>query len=121
MGVNMGVYIATDGTENQYIQFMESHSIIHLEAYAVSNNYVPNVTDLLAGELARATDINLRCYVVSGFDKLPPLYRLVAVFPFRFRLASLLRRPMLRRRITWTQPLCRLLRPRRCQQRRPPH
>ena len=38
----------------------------------MSNNYVPNVTDLLAGELARATDINLRySYVVSGFDKLP--------------------------------------------------
>lgn len=38
----------------------------------MSNNYVPNVTNLVAGELARATDINLRySYVVSGFDKLP--------------------------------------------------
>ncbi len=38
----------------------------------MTNNYVPNVTDLLAGELARASDINLRySYVVSGFDKLP--------------------------------------------------
>ena len=38
----------------------------------MSNNYVPNATDLLAGELARASDINLRySYVVSAFDKLP--------------------------------------------------
>jgi len=38
----------------------------------VSNNYVPNLTDLLAGELARAADINTRYgYLVSGFDKLP--------------------------------------------------
>ena len=48
----------------------ESHSML-LQAYAVTNNYVPNIT-LLAGELAGATDINLRYgYVVSGFDKLP--------------------------------------------------
>lgn len=38
----------------------------------MSNNFVPNATDLLAGELARASDINIRYgYVVSGFDKLP--------------------------------------------------
>ena len=38
----------------------------------MTNQYVPNATDLLAGELARASDINLRySYVVSGFDKLP--------------------------------------------------
>lgn len=38
----------------------------------MSNNFVPDATDLLAGELARASDINLRYgYVVSGFDKLP--------------------------------------------------
>lgn len=38
----------------------------------MSNNYVPNLTDLLAGELARAADINTRYgYLVSGFDKLP--------------------------------------------------
>jgi hypothetical protein len=38
----------------------------------VSNNFVPDATDLLAGELARASDINVRYgYVVSGFDKLP--------------------------------------------------
>ena len=38
----------------------------------MSNNFVPNAPDLLAGELARASDINVRYgYVVSGFDKLP--------------------------------------------------
>lgn len=38
----------------------------------MSNNFVPDAADLLAGELARASDINLRYgYVVSGFDKLP--------------------------------------------------
>ena len=38
----------------------------------MSNNYVPNLTDVFACELSRATDINLRySYVVSGFDKLP--------------------------------------------------
>ena len=38
----------------------------------MSNNFVPDSTDLLAGELARASDINIRYgYVVSGFDKLP--------------------------------------------------
>lgn len=38
----------------------------------MTNNYVPNVTDLVAGELARAADINTRYgHVVSGFDKLP--------------------------------------------------
>ena len=38
----------------------------------MSNNYVPNLSDLLAGELARAADINTRYgHLVSGFDKLP--------------------------------------------------
>ena len=38
----------------------------------MSNNFVPDATDLLAGELAKASDINIRYgYVVSGFDKLP--------------------------------------------------
>lgn len=38
----------------------------------MSNNFVPDAPDLLAGELARASDINIRYgYVVSGFDKLP--------------------------------------------------
>jgi hypothetical protein len=38
----------------------------------VTNNYVPTVSDLLPGELARSADINTRYgHVVSGFDKLP--------------------------------------------------
>jgi hypothetical protein len=38
----------------------------------VTNNYVPTVSDLLPGELARSADINTRyAHVISGFDKLP--------------------------------------------------
>lgn len=38
----------------------------------MTNNYVPTVSDLLPGELARSADINTRYgHVVSGFDKLP--------------------------------------------------
>jgi len=38
----------------------------------VSNNYVPNATDLLAGELARASDINLRySYVIWASTSYP--------------------------------------------------
>jgi len=38
----------------------------------MSNDYVPILTDLSAGELARSSDINLRySYTVSGFDLLP--------------------------------------------------
>ena len=38
----------------------------------MSNNYVPNESDLLPGELARSADINLRySNLVAGFDLLP--------------------------------------------------
>ena len=38
----------------------------------MSNNYVPNETNLLPGELARSADINLRySNVIAGFDLLP--------------------------------------------------
>ena len=38
----------------------------------MSNQYVPNLADLLPGELARSSDINTRySNVISGFDKLP--------------------------------------------------
>lgn len=38
----------------------------------MTNQYVPNLQDLLPGELARSSDINNRyAYMVSGFDKLP--------------------------------------------------
>ena len=38
----------------------------------MTNQYVPNVQDLLPGELARSSDINNRYgYVIAGFDKLP--------------------------------------------------
>ena len=38
----------------------------------MSNQYVPNLADLLPGELARSSDINTRySNVIAGFDKLP--------------------------------------------------